>query len=125
MAMGEKRRFKRTDFESSGTLWVRGQEMPFTLIDLSLKGALINPQTPDRIAIGDSLRLRVQLPQSTEIIESEATCVHREYEYLGLRFTRIDADSLAHLRRLLELNVGDTAEIDHELSFLTGRDRMT
>jgi hypothetical protein len=34
---------------------------------------------------------------------------------VGFHFTEIDADSMAHLRRLLELNTGDAGEIEREL----------
>ncbi|MFW5729380.1 MAG: PilZ domain-containing protein [Spirochaetota bacterium] len=116
--MPEKRRFKRTDFETGGTLWVKGVSMPFTLIDVSLKGALINPREPEKIATGESATIHIQLAQGDVAIRAEGTCIHREYNYLGFRFTMIDADGMAHLRRLLELNLGDAAEVDHELSFL-------
>jgi hypothetical protein len=45
--------------------------------------------------------------------------VHRELNYVGFRFELIDAESMAHLRRLLELNTGQADEIGHELSFLS------
>jgi hypothetical protein len=118
--MPEKRRFKRTDFETGGTLWVRDISMPFTLIDVSLKGALINPREPEQIATGELATIHIQLPQGDVAIRTQGTCVHREYNYLGFRFTVIDADSMVHLRRLLELNLGDAAEVEHELSFLAG-----
>ncbi|NBC30911.1 MAG: PilZ domain-containing protein [Spirochaetes bacterium] len=117
--MAEKRRFQRTDFETTGTLWVKGRSMPFTLIDVSLKGVLVNPHDPDAVAIGEPAILHIRLSGSTVVIKAEAQCVHREYSYLGFRFTLIDVDSMAHLRRLMELNLGDAAEVEHELSFLT------
>ena len=116
--MAEKRHFQRTDFETSGILRVRGRPMSFTLIDISLKGALLNPYDPEAIPIGESVTIEIALKPSELVIRAEARCVHREYNYLGFRFTVIDADSMAHLRRLMELNLGDDSEIDHELSFL-------
>jgi hypothetical protein len=118
--MPEKRRFQRTDFETTGTLWVKGESMPFTLIDVSLKGALVNPRDPDAISIGEPAILHIQLARTSVVIKAEAQCVHREYNYLGFRFTLIDVDSMAHLRRLMEFNLGDAAEVEHELSFLSG-----
>jgi hypothetical protein len=119
--MAEKRRFQRTDFETSGTLIVGDRAIPFTVIDLSLRGALVNPRDPEAVKMGAGARLRIDLSQTNISIEADGKLVHREYNYLGFRFTMIDADSMAHLRRLLELNLGDDAEIDHELSFLADR----
>ncbi len=119
--MAEKRRFQRTDFETAGVLVVGDREIPFTVIDLSLRGALINPREPNVIPMHSSATLRIDLSRTDISIEAEGELVHREYNYLGFRFTMIDVDSMAHLRRLLELNLGDADEIDEELAFLAER----
>ncbi|MFP4375271.1 MAG: PilZ domain-containing protein [Spirochaetaceae bacterium] len=116
----EKRKFTRTDFETGGTIRVGESRIPFTLIDVSLKGILTNPERPDEVSIGDAAAIDIVLPGSTIEIHAEARCVHRELQYLGFRFEIIDAESMAHLRRLLELNTGRAEKIGGELSFLTG-----
>jgi hypothetical protein len=90
----------------------------FTLIDVSLKGVLTNPERPDAVAIGDAVTVDIDLPGSTVAIHADAKCVHRELHYLGFRFEVIDAESMMHLRRLLELNTGRADDIGRELSFL-------
>jgi hypothetical protein len=115
----DKRKFTRTDFETGGVIGVGGDSIPFTLVDVSLKGILTNPERPDDIAIGDAVTVDLTLPGSTVSIHADARCVHRELEYLGFRFEMIDAESMAHLRRLLELNTGRAEKIGDELSFLS------
>ena len=115
----EKRKFTRTDFETGGTIRVGDDSIPFTLIDVSLKGILTNPERPDDVSIGEAVGIDIVLPGSTTEIHADARCVHREMHYLGFRFELIDAESMAHLRRLLELNTGRAEKIGDELSFLT------
>jgi hypothetical protein len=43
---------------------------------------------------------------------------HLENTHVGLRCESIDLDSMAHLRRLLELNSGDPELVERELSAL-------
>jgi hypothetical protein len=114
----EKRRFTRTDFETGGVIRTGDEGNPFTLIDVSLKGILTNPERPDEVSIGDEVSIEIGLPGSDVTIRADARCVHRELNYLGFRFESIDAESMTHLRRLLELNTGRAEEIGHELSFL-------
>jgi hypothetical protein len=45
--------------------------------------------------------------------------VHEELEEVGLQCNAIDIDSISHLRRLIELNLGDDGQINKELSQLT------
>jgi hypothetical protein len=52
-------------------------------------------------------------------LHADARCVHRELNYLGFRFEMIDAESMMHLRRLMELNTGRADDIGRELSFLS------
>lgn len=115
----EKRKFTRTDFETAGTIRAGDDSIPFTLVDVSLKGILTNPERPDDVSIGDGVGIDIVLPGSTIEIHADARCVHREMHYLGFRFELIDAESMAHLRRLLELNTGRAEKIGDELSFLT------
>jgi hypothetical protein len=115
----EKRKFTRTDFETGGVIHIGDDRIPFTLIDVSLKGVLTNPERPDVIPVGDAAGIDITLPGSEVVIHADARCVHRELNYVGFRFELIDAESMAHLRRLLELNTGQADEIGHELSFLS------
>jgi hypothetical protein len=114
----EKRKFTRTDFETGGVIRTKKDSIPFTLIDVSLKGVLTNPEKPDAVATGEAVTVDIDLPGSTVAIHAEARCVHRELNYLGFRFEMIDAESMMHLRRLLELNTGRADDIGEELSFL-------
>jgi hypothetical protein len=44
--------------------------------------------------------------------------VHREWTLVGVRCVEIDLESISHLRRLVELNLGDAELLHRELSAL-------
>lgn len=114
----EKRRFRRTDFGTHGTFTSASQAVGFELIDLSLKGALINPMDSAVLKVGDAGSVTIELSGTDAAITADAEIVHREYEYFGLRFTMIDLDSMTHLRRLIELNTPEDGDLERELGFL-------
>ena len=45
--------------------------------------------------------------------------MHIEDDHTGYRCEHIDLDSISHLRRLVELNLGDPDILDRELSELS------
>ena len=45
-----------------------------------------------------------------------AKLAHQEENHYGFVFQSEDLDTFAHLRRLLELNLGDSEIVDHELT---------
>ena len=58
------------------------------------------------------------LPDSDIELKMEAAIVHKTPEHLGLKCTHIDVDSITHLRRIIELNIGDAELLDRELTSL-------
>jgi len=114
-----RRQFSRILFRSEARLAVAGTEVPVQLADLSLKGALIHPGADLFVEIGSPCVLTIRLGEPAATIRLEATVVHREGGHLGLACREIDLDSMTHLRRLVELNLGDEQLLNRELSALT------
>lgn len=118
-ATRERRRFTRIPFD--GTVRVRGQGRSWTaaLVDISLKGVLIERPTDWPASPGPEHRLSIELESAeATTITMEATPVHVEGGHVGFRCERIDVDSATHLRRLVELNLGDPALLERELEAL-------
>ena len=44
--------------------------------------------------------------------------VHKTSHHLGLRSLHIDVESISHLRRIIELNLGDAELLNRELEML-------
>jgi len=114
----DKRNFIRTLFRTQGELITNNKIIPFNLINVSLKGALIQTPENEKISLNQEVDLSIYLENTDIAITTRATLVRREGDKIGLRFKEIDVDSLTHLRRLLELNTAMPERIEEELWFL-------
>ncbi|HEX9398787.1 MAG TPA: PilZ domain-containing protein [Anaeromyxobacter sp.] len=117
----ERRRFSRITFHRPAELDARVERATCELLDISLKGALVETPAPCRAAVGQRCTLTIRLDAADAVIRMEGEIVHREGRQVGVRCAEIDLDSIAHLRRLIELNLGDEALLQRELSALVGR----
>jgi hypothetical protein len=114
----EQRHFTRILIDSAVRLVSAEGGWDSTLIDISLKGALIKTPSSWRAKIGDHLLLELVLDDET-IIRMEVSVAHMEAGHVGLRCEHIDIDSISHLRRLVELNVSDPEVLFRELGELS------
>ena len=114
-----RRKFSRISFRAEASLFLPDGEYVVDVLDLSLKGALIHPNANVFIKVGTNCTLKIQLDQTGSSIRMEATVVHHMANYYGLSCRDIDLDSVTHLRRLVELNLGDEALAEREFSHLT------
>jgi hypothetical protein len=116
----EKRIFSRITFDASVRMTDARGEWQSSLQDISLKGALVKIPSGWQGKPGDKCRLRIILLGGDAEIDMEAAVAHIETNSVGFRCEGIDSDSAAHLRRLIELNLGDEALLDRELAALGG-----
>ena len=99
----ERRHFVRVGFDAPALLTTATAAFSVHVLDLSLKGALI--MVPAQAALG-------QGTLSTEV-------AHVQGLHTGLLCKGIDLDSVTHLRRLIELQLGDPALLERDLGELT------
>ena len=116
-ASTDRRQFRRAPFHSSVRLHGEDGIAPGELLDISLRGALV--EVPEGWAgrLGDACRLELPLSGDAAIL-MEVVVAHLADRQVGLRCQRIDVDSITHLRRLVELNAGDPDLLDRELHVL-------
>lgn len=112
------RLFSRVPFSAAVTLHLPGKTLEVTLLDIALKGALVQTDVPEDVQLQAPCRLMLPLSGDGEIIEMAGTIAHLKDCHIGLRCEHIDLGSLTLLRRLLELNTGDADLMDRELSQL-------
>lgn len=113
----QRRRFTRIPFDAEARLSAGERQWAVELLDLSLKGALIaRPQGWNSKAEGP-LRLELRLSEDALIV-MDVSIAHQEADRLGLRCEDIDLDSITHLRRLVELNLGNPDLLERELASL-------
>lgn len=116
---GQRRHFSRVLFDATASLECDGRGSPCRLLDISLKGALVATLPPLSPAPGSRCALSLKLGDGEAEIRMEGHVAHLEGDRLGLRCDSIDIDSLTHLRRLVEVNIGDESVLERELSALT------
>lgn len=113
----DRRRFRRIAFDAKTELRQNGEEWPVQLVDLSLKGLLVQRPTP---WLGDAAELfdvDVHLDADTDV-QMQVRLAHDDHGQLGFVCEHIDLESISHLRRLIELNLGDQEELERELGAL-------
>jgi hypothetical protein len=122
-AYADRRRFTRIPFTARVRIEGPGGTWAVELLDLSLKGALAGrPEDWPADAAG-RYRLCIELDRSEgPEISMDTTPVHVQRDRIGFRCERIDLTSASHLRRLVELNLGDPALLERELGALVGLD---
>jgi len=113
-----KRRFSRVDFNTSTLISNDNHHWQSELVDISLKGALVNLPEGWAGKIGDEYKVTVILKEDEVAINMSATVAHIQDNHIGFRCEHIDFSSITHLRRLMELNLGDAELVNRELSML-------
>jgi hypothetical protein len=117
-----RRQFSRIPFQTEASLSLANGEYPVEVVDLSLKGALIQPREPLYITVGSDGTLKLRLDKASTRIRMDVTVVYHQNQRYGLACRKIDIDSVTHLRRLVALNLGDEGEtlLEREIRLLVG-----
>ncbi len=117
--MTDNRRFTRIPFDAEVEIEFGGRRYTTDLTDISFKGLLVRALPPWDVRIGDVCLVTLTLGDDAVMLMN-CTLMHSADIGAGLRIDSIDMDSLIHLRRLLELNLGDPELFERELSALHG-----
>lgn len=119
----EHRRFKRINFveavqvisdDIDGTEAASWQAK---CIDISMLGMLLDVPEDFPKVVGTPFEVQLMLSEDV-MIEMPCTLVHVEGSHAGFRAEPMTIESLTGLRRLLELNLADSAEVERELNEL-------
>ncbi|UVJ43388.1 PilZ domain-containing protein [Pseudomonas sp. LS1212] len=113
----ERRHFKRIAFDARTELSQGENVWPVKLVDLSLKGLLIGRPSPWLGDPAEPFFVDVHLSEQVDV-RMEVQLSHDNNGQLGFACLHIDLESISHLRRLVELNLGDPAELERELGSL-------
>jgi hypothetical protein len=103
----ERRRFTRIPFGAQVRISDPRGIWQGTLLDVSLKGALVDLPADWAGRRGDLLRLQIRLGDGKVSIAMETRVAHLDGQRAGLACMGTDLESFMTLRRLLELNLGD------------------
>ncbi len=115
----ERRKFWRATFNAPVKLVSEAFSVDAMLDDISLKGALLEVPPEWQGKVGDHCHLKLRLGGDRDMkIVLWGRITHVAGRKVGLLCESIDLDSITHLRRLVELNAGDPALLERELSAL-------
>jgi PilZ domain len=117
--LDERRQFSRILFNADCTLTQGDLVWSTEVLDISLRGVLVH--RPDHFNLSpDSIcEAVIRLSGSESHIIMSLIFAHEENNTLGFKCHHIDIDSMTHLKRLVELNVGSDNILMRELELLT------
>jgi len=114
----DRRLHSRIAFRAPAELVFANCTLDVAIIDLSLKGALVGLPTNAPIDAAAACVLRLRLDALDDEIRLDCRVAHVHAGLAGLVCLNIDLDSITHLRRIVELNVGDPQLLEREFSAL-------
>lgn len=114
------RRFMRLAFQAPARLTLGTGRREVQLLDISLKGALVDLGRVLPCAVGVRGRLSLWL-STTVFIAMDVTVRYVQGQCLGLQCEHIDLDSATHLRQIVERNAHDPSLLTRELMVLVGQ----
>ncbi len=116
--MTEKRHFQRVFYNSDATLSDQNASVPCKILDLSLKGCLLEFDHRWSAKPNQLYTLKLDLSDDIAII-MELSVTHVIDKKVGFQCEHIDIDSISQLRRLVELNLGDPDMLERDLAALS------
>ncbi|MBX9833658.1 MAG: PilZ domain-containing protein [Burkholderiaceae bacterium] len=115
----ERRHFVRVSFDAPALLTTATDAFSVHVLDLSLKGALVMAPAQADLEVGMLCQITIPLAETGNHIAMSTEVAHVAGLHTGLLCRSIDLDSVTHLRRLIELQLGDPALLERDLAELT------
>lgn len=117
-----RRHFTRIHFDTDYRLSTPSGEQQWSghVVDLSLHGTLIDRPDNFNGARGDEFNLELILSANEVSIRLEVGLAHLHDDLIGFECKHIDVESMTHLRRVLELNLGDPKLMEREIAEMIG-----
>ncbi|MDX2494943.1 MAG: PilZ domain-containing protein [Desulfuromusa sp.] len=114
--MTEQRNYRRINFKTEADISIDNGIFRCDLIDLALQGALFRSERELPLSLGKQVPLNIYLPDTSVRMKFIGELIHQRGNFYGFIFTSEDVESMGHLRRLLELNFGDSEQAEGEFS---------
>ncbi|GMR01067.1 MAG: PilZ domain-containing protein [Gammaproteobacteria bacterium] len=110
----ERRNYYRIPFTAEILMQCGHEEWSCNLLDISLKGMLVEPPENIDINLNNPCGMALFLGEDISI-HARVNITHVNNGHWGLKWLQIDVASLQHLRRLIELNTNNPAMLTREL----------
>lgn len=117
--MTENRRSHRIQFDCLVKFEAAECRHVCELVDISLQGALIAACSGATPKAGTPCRIIINLDDENEHqIIMDGRVAHKMENRVGIHCDAIDVDSMAHLRKLMEYNLGDVELVNRDFNEL-------
>ena len=116
--MENKRQSKRVTCEERVLVGFDGSIVKSGLLDISMKGALLEFENDVTFQQGDIFDITLWSDNSDVIIQIESEVMHRNNNLVGVKFINIDSDSIIHLRSFIEVRSLTLEQIAKETEYL-------
>ncbi|PPD49831.1 MAG: pilus assembly protein PilZ [Methylobacter sp.] len=113
----DNRQFHRVIYKADATLSFDNKTWLCEIIDLSLKGCLLKFDFTWKEDLEKTYTLSLQLSEHQQI-QMQLSTAHVIGNTAGFKCDHIDLDSISELRRLVELNLGDSSLLERDLQAL-------
>ncbi|NVD05786.1 PilZ domain-containing protein [Vibrio sp. JPW-9-11-11] len=117
--MIERRRFSRIVYQAKAALTQDSLTVDGLVWDLSLHGMLLISEQSDLLAQDKQVEVAFTLPDSDVTIQLVGNIVGLNNNVIRLSIDHIDIESIGHLKRLVELNVGDDDLLHRDIEHLS------
>jgi hypothetical protein len=114
----DKRLFHRIFFDAPCEIQMGERVWASEVLDISLKGVLARRPEGWKAFPGQPCEITIHLDGDVSAIVMAVKLRHIETDRLGFVCQYIDLESASHLKRLVELNLADQAELERELSHM-------
>jgi PilZ domain len=115
----ENRNFHRILYKADAIVSCEEKTWPCEITDLSLKGCLLHFEFPWTEDLEKIYTLTLHLSEQSSI-KMDLSVAHVVGNNVGFKCEHIDIDSVSALRRLVELNLGDSDLLKRDLLALIG-----
>ena len=115
----DQRHFQRIFYAAEAVLSDGNSSMSCKVVDISLKGCLLDFGMPWPGNHEASYELGLSLSDEV-VINMVVKFAHGAGSQVGFKCDHIDIDSITSLRRLVELNLGDNEMLERDLQSLSG-----
>ncbi len=114
----EKRHYHRVAFKNDAILTGKDLQINCQVIDISIQGVLLAVSDRHSVPSDSQFELQIPLDQGQESINMKLKLKNQRGNQIGLACYHIDLDSISHLRRLIELNLGDSTILERDFESL-------
>ncbi len=119
MNKDERRHFSRIFFDAPCEIRQSDVIWESQVYDISLHGLLLRRPDGLQASVNEEFSISIHLDEGSAVIAMVAALKHEHEDCLGFECCSMDLDSATHLRRLVELNLGDDALLHRELALLS------